>query len=61
MTLKGFRDVLRAMGLNLSYQDMIRFSVASMTPSGNKRAPVRGTPNVARNNRAGIIIDVSAF
>jgi len=61
MTLKGFRDVLRAMGLNLSYQDMIRFSVAYTTPSGNKRAPVRGTQNVARNNRAAIIIDVSAF
>jgi hypothetical protein len=29
MTLKGFRDVLRAMGLNLSYQDMIRFSAAN--------------------------------
>lgn len=61
MTLKGFRDVLRAMGLNLNYQDMIRFSLAQSTPSGNRRQPVKGTPNVARNNRAGIIIDVSAF
>lgn len=36
MTLKGFRDVLRAMRLNLTYQDMVKFTASSQPSTSSK-------------------------